>query len=91
MMAEVLNQPARRNLIKLVPALALANAMAIVFAGLLDKLGKKVPSLTGNGKLMMGDQDFDFTDNDEKTRRPSITFWCRSTCRINVYGIWDNH
>ena len=65
-MSEVLNQPAEEILSKLVPALALANAMAIVFAGLLDKLGKKVPSLTGNGKLMMGDQDFDFTDNDEK-------------------------
>ena len=65
-MSEVLNQPAEEILSKLVPALALANAMAIVFAGLLDKLGKKVPSLTGNGKLMMGEHDFDFTDKDEK-------------------------
>lgn len=37
---------------RLVPAVALGNAMAIVVAGLLDKLGKKRPELTGNGKLM---------------------------------------
>jgi len=38
----------------LVPALALGNVFAIVFAGLLDMLGKKVPKLTGNGQLMEG-------------------------------------
>lgn len=38
----------------LVPALALGNVFAIIFAGLLDMLGKKVPSLTGNGELMAG-------------------------------------
>ncbi|SDG81339.1 Na+/citrate or Na+/malate symporter [Vibrio xiamenensis] len=37
---------------KMVPALAIGNAVAIVMAGLLDKLGNAVPSLTGNGKLM---------------------------------------
>ena len=39
---------------KMVPALAIGNAMAIVLAGLLDKLGKFYPSLTGNGKLIRG-------------------------------------
>lgn len=38
----------------LVPALALGNVFAIVFAGLLDMLGKKFPKLTGNGQLMEG-------------------------------------
>ncbi len=37
---------------KMVPALAIGNAIAIVMAGLLDKLGNAYPSLTGNGKLM---------------------------------------
>lgn len=37
---------------RLVPAVALGNAMAIVAAGLLDKLGKSRPELSGNGKLM---------------------------------------
>ncbi|NQD67771.1 citrate:sodium symporter, partial [Bacillus haikouensis] len=33
----------------LVPALALGNVFAIILASLLDLIGKKVPSLTGNG------------------------------------------
>lgn len=37
---------------KMVPALALGNAMAIVIAGLLNRLGKKMPNLSGEGKLM---------------------------------------
>jgi CCS family citrate carrier protein len=37
---------------KMVPALALGNAMAIVIAGLLNRIGKKVKGLSGNGKLM---------------------------------------
>lgn len=36
----------------MVPAVALGNAMAIVAGGLLDKLGRVIPSLTGNGELM---------------------------------------
>ncbi|MGY0691498.1 2-hydroxycarboxylate transporter family protein [Virgibacillus sp. FSP13] len=38
----------------LVPALALGNVLAIIFAGLLNKLGGKFPKLTGNGQLMAG-------------------------------------
>jgi len=38
----------------LVPALALGNVFAIIFAGILDKLGKQFPSLSGNGQLMKG-------------------------------------
>jgi malate:Na+ symporter len=45
----------------MVPAVALGNALAIVSGGLLDKLGKKVPSLTGNGKLIKS-QDAEMTE-----------------------------
>lgn len=38
----------------LVPALALGNVLAIISAGLLNKLGEKYPKLTGNGQLMIG-------------------------------------
>ncbi|SDJ25476.1 2-hydroxycarboxylate transporter family protein [Alteribacillus bidgolensis] len=38
----------------LVPALALGNVFAIVLASVLDILGKKFPSLTGNGQLIQG-------------------------------------
>jgi len=37
----------------MVPAVALGNAFAIVVAGLLDRIGKKKKSLTGNGELMV--------------------------------------
>lgn len=37
----------------MIPAVALGNAMAIVAGGLLSKLGKSVPSITGNGDLMI--------------------------------------
>ncbi len=37
---------------RLVPAVGLGNAMAIVAGGLLDKLGKLRPSWTGNGQMM---------------------------------------
>ncbi|MCT4605244.1 MAG: 2-hydroxycarboxylate transporter family protein [Marinisporobacter sp.] len=49
---QALNVDPAQMMSKMVPALALGNAMAIVVAGLLDKIGKKKKSLTGNGKLM---------------------------------------
>ncbi len=38
----------------LVPALALGNVFAIVLASMLNLVGKKIPSLTGNGQLISG-------------------------------------
>lgn len=35
--------------------LTIANVIAIIFGGLLNKLGEKVPSLTGNGNLIIED------------------------------------
>ncbi len=52
-----LNIPSETILSKLVPAVALGNAMAIVAGGLLNRLGKKRPSLTGNGQLVRSDDD----------------------------------
>ncbi|REJ10990.1 2-hydroxycarboxylate transporter family protein [Halobacillus trueperi] len=40
----------------LVPALALGNVFAIILASILDIIGKKNPSLTGNGQLLKGFQ-----------------------------------
>lgn len=39
---------------KMVPALALGNALAIVAAGLLNRIGKGKPNLSGEGKLLVG-------------------------------------
>lgn len=55
--AKGLGVPAEQILSRLVPAVALGNAIAIVFGGILDRVGKKYPKLTGNGKLMEIGQD----------------------------------
>ena len=53
-------------LTQLMPAVALANAAAIVTAGLLDSLGKRYPSLTGNGKMMK-----EYTVSEETIETPA--------------------
>ena len=45
--------PSETILSKLVPAVALGNAFAIVCGGLLNRLGKSFPNLTGNGQLVI--------------------------------------
>ena len=52
-----LNIPSETILSKLVPAVALGNAMAIVAGGLLNRLGKVKPRLTGNGQLVRSNDD----------------------------------
>ncbi len=58
-----LGVPSETILSKLVPAVALGNAIAIVFGGLLNRLGKKYPKLSGNGKLMdIGEEELKFQE-----------------------------
>jgi malate:Na+ symporter len=52
----------------MVPAVALGNAMAIVMGGLLDRLGKFKPNLTGNGKLMKIDDKENVVEEEEKNK-----------------------
>ena len=52
-----LNIPSETILSRLVPAVALGNAFAIVCGGLLNRLGEIFPVLTGNGRLVVGDDD----------------------------------
>ncbi|WP_032123418.1 2-hydroxycarboxylate transporter family protein [Clostridium amazonitimonense] len=49
----------------MVPAVALGNSLSIVVAGLLDKLGKVKPSLTGNGDLMSVQDDTVVEKNED--------------------------
>ena len=51
----------------MVPAVALGNATAIVLAALLSKLGKKVPKLTGNGRLLKNFEADKIQNNNTKT------------------------
>lgn len=55
--AKSMNVTADSILGRLVPAVALGNALAIVAGGMLDRLGKLKPSWTGNGQLMRVDDD----------------------------------
>ncbi|GED21115.1 2-hydroxycarboxylate transporter family protein [Halomonas halmophila] len=51
---QLLGQPASHYISILVPALALGNVFAIIIGGLLNGLGKRFPSLTGDGQMMPG-------------------------------------
>lgn len=55
--SELLGNSPSYYLSMLVPALALGNVFAIILASVLDMIGKKVPSLTGNGQLV---RNFDY-------------------------------
>lgn len=62
-----LNADPAQMLSTMVPAVALGNALAIVFGGILDRVGKKQPKLTGNGKLMaVEDDSMDKADQSEE-------------------------
>lgn len=50
--ANILGIEASEVLSKMVPAVVLGNMLAIIAAGMLEKLGKVYPELSGNGKLM---------------------------------------
>lgn len=68
--AKALGKDAQFYLSVLVPALALGNALSIVFAGFLDKVGKMKPEWTGNGVIMAG---FQLVKSDEsKTSIPQM-------------------
>lgn len=54
MFAEVMGRDAGEMLALMTPAVALGNACSIIAGGLLDKLGRAKPVLTGNGMIMRG-------------------------------------
>lgn len=55
--SSALNIDTEEIMSKLVPAVALGNALAIVAGGLLNRIGKAKPEWTGNGQLMMSTDD----------------------------------
>jgi CCS family citrate carrier protein len=86
--AKGLGVPKEDILSKLIPAVALGNAIAIVFGGLLDKLGKARPELSGNGKLMEIDND----DLDEKAEeyKPSVKDYGMGIAIACIFFVWGN-
>jgi Na+/citrate or Na+/malate symporter len=55
--SEVMHQAAGDLLAQALPAVMLGNVCAIVFSGVLNAIGKRYPSLTGNGQLMRTGSD----------------------------------
>lgn len=55
--SEVMHQGAGDLLAQALPAVMLGNVCAIVFSGVLNAIGKRYPSLTGNGQLMRTGSD----------------------------------
>lgn len=54
---EALARPPEEILSAMIPAVALGNAISIIAAGLLDRLGRARPSLTGRGRMMISGDD----------------------------------
>lgn len=52
MYSQALSMDAGEILTRIAPATVLGNCVAIIFGGLANNLGKKKPSLTGNGRLV---------------------------------------
>ncbi|MGI6074829.1 MAG: 2-hydroxycarboxylate transporter family protein [Pyramidobacter sp.] len=65
----------------MIPAVALGNAMAIVAGGLLNKLGKTFPILTGNGDLLITKGGDDAIQADEEFLKK------RDTINLTAMGI----
>ena len=70
-------QSAESLLSVMVPAVALGNALAIVFGGLLDRLGKKKPSLSGEGQLMVNHIN-DSSDADRENLKDTMAITMRN-------------
>jgi Na+/citrate or Na+/malate symporter len=66
-MARALEADPTEVLSQMVPAVALANALAIVMGSILDRLGKRFPSITGNGELLVSAKNL---DAPEETNAP---------------------
>lgn len=66
-MGEALNRDPGEIMSTIIPAVTLGNAFSIILAGFLDKLGKKYPALTGEGKLLRSEGEFDIQDDAKES------------------------
>ncbi|MBV1757934.1 MAG: 2-hydroxycarboxylate transporter family protein [Dethiosulfatibacter sp.] len=65
---EALSRDPADMLSVMIPAVAMGNAMAIVAGGLLDRLGKKRPELTGEGELIISSSNKEQKADIKETR-----------------------
>ncbi len=72
---------------KMIPAVALGNAIAIVAAGMLNQLGKAIPSWTGNGVLLRGASSSDaFEQNSAAPDLEGLGIGLLLSCSFFVWG-----
>jgi Na+/citrate or Na+/malate symporter len=69
--AAVSHQPQGELFAEVLPAVMLGSLTAIVFAGLLNFIGKRRPHLTGNGRLQKGEEDVHLTGPDAVRPAPT--------------------
>ena len=82
MYGAMLSQDNTYYLSLIMPAVALGNALAIVMAGFMNKVGSKFPSTTGNGALIKG-----FTLEEEKKDKEPVNYMYMGT-GIIITGIF---
>ncbi len=70
-------QSAESLLSMMVPAVALGNALAIVFGGILNRVGKKIPALSGEGQLMAHHAN-DSSDADKENLKDTMAITMRN-------------
>ncbi|MFV4677315.1 2-hydroxycarboxylate transporter family protein, partial [Mycobacterium tuberculosis] len=69
---QILHLPSGPLLAEILPAVMFGSLTAIVLAGLLNMLGKRMPQLTGEGRLTPGEHDFPLA-GEEAQRAKSTT------------------
>ncbi|UTY34221.1 2-hydroxycarboxylate transporter family protein [Treponema putidum] len=87
--SSALKIPTEQILSKLVPAVALGNALAIVAGGVLDKLGKIKPSWTGNGQLLASGT-FEVPNEEELQRHFSLLEFGVAIVIATAFFTWGN-
>lgn len=82
-----LNMDVGTMLSKMVPALALGNAIAIVCAGLLHRLGSVIPGISGHGKLLKN-QDAEAEDSAELVESISYSAMGIGLLLATTFFVW---
>lgn len=90
-MAEILHQsnqsmPLKEILSMLIPPVALGNVVAIIAGGLLDKLGKAFPKLSGEGQLLRGEAPIVEDEDKLKLTYAALGIGLLVSCVFMIFG-----
>ena len=90
-MAEILHQsnpgmPLKEILSMLIPPVALGNVVAIIAGGLLDKLGKAFPKLSGEGQLLRGENRLVEDESKLKLTYAALGIGLLVSCGFMIFG-----